>query len=190
MGRTSRGTTADGGHRALPRTRVRECDRRPDRRAGRPGPTDVFPLFRRQRDVLFADSDRLPEMLAEALRRADPALDTIRGVDPALAEVGAMLGAQVATHAVQRREVIARSPEVQERGRTKFAAVAHAIGTELIRRGTERVNCGASSGRRGFQSSGPASTDGLTASRRVTCPFASMDAAVGGGAGSPTMNLS
>ena len=93
--------------------------------------------FADKRDVLFADSDRLPEMLAEALSRADPVLTPFDALVTALADVGAMLGAQVAPLAVQRREVIARSQELQERGRTKFAAVAHALGTELIRRGTE-----------------------------------------------------
>jgi AcrR family transcriptional regulator len=93
--------------------------------------------FADKRDVLFADSDQLPELLAEALSRADPALTPFEALITALAEVGAMLGAQVAQHAVQRREVIARSPELQERGRTKFAAVAHALGSEFVRRGTE-----------------------------------------------------
>ena len=93
--------------------------------------------FADKRDVLFADSERLPELLAEALRRADPALTSFEAVVTALVDVGATLGAQVATHAIDRREVIARSPELQERGRTKFAAVAHALAVELIRRGTE-----------------------------------------------------
>jgi hypothetical protein len=55
----------------------------------------------------------------------------------ALADAGAMLGPQVAPLAVQRREIIARSPELQERGRTKFAAVARALSEELTRRGSE-----------------------------------------------------
>jgi AcrR family transcriptional regulator len=93
--------------------------------------------FADKRDVLFADSDRLPELLAEALNRADPVLTPFDALVTALADVGAVLGARVAPHAAQRREVIARSPELQERGRTKFAAVALALGTELTRRGTE-----------------------------------------------------
>jgi len=93
--------------------------------------------FADKRDVLFADSDRLPELLAEALRRTDPVLTPFEALVTSLADVGTMLGAQVAPHAAQRREVIARSPELQERGRTKFAAVAHALRTELLHRGTE-----------------------------------------------------
>jgi AcrR family transcriptional regulator len=93
--------------------------------------------FADKRDVLFADSERLPELLAEALRRADPELTPFEAMLTALADVGAMVGARVAAHAVERREIIARSPELQERGRTKLAAVAHALGTALMLRGTE-----------------------------------------------------
>ena len=87
--------------------------------------------------MLFAGSERLPGLLAEALSRADPELTPFEALLTALADVGAVLGAQVALHAVQRREVIARSPELQERGRTKFADVADALAAELVRRGCE-----------------------------------------------------
>ena len=93
--------------------------------------------FTDKRDVLFAGSERLPELLGEALRRADPELTAFAALLTALADVGAVLGAQVATHAVQRREVIAHSPELQERGRTKFAAVADALADALVDRGSE-----------------------------------------------------
>ena len=93
--------------------------------------------FADKRDVLFAGSDQLPELLAEALRRVDPEVAPFEAVVTALGDVGATLGAQIASHAVQRREVIARSPELQERGRTKFAAVARALSIELVGRGTE-----------------------------------------------------
>jgi len=93
--------------------------------------------FTDKRDVLFAGSERLPGLLAEALSRADPELAPFEALLAALADVGAVLGAQVASHAVQRREVIARSPELQERGRTKFAAVADALAAELVQRGSD-----------------------------------------------------
>jgi AcrR family transcriptional regulator len=93
--------------------------------------------FADKRDVLFGDSDRLPELLAGALSRTDPLLTPFEALVAALADVGATLGVQVAPLAVQRREVIARSPELQERGRTKFAAVAHALSAELVRRGSD-----------------------------------------------------
>jgi AcrR family transcriptional regulator len=93
--------------------------------------------FTDKRDVLFAGSERLPGLLAEALKRAAPELTPFEALLTALTDVAAVLGAQVALHAVQRREVIARSPELQERGRTKFAAVADVLAAELVRRGSE-----------------------------------------------------
>jgi AcrR family transcriptional regulator len=93
--------------------------------------------FTDKRDVLFAGSERLPGLLVEALSRADPELAPFEAVLTALAGVGAVLGAEVGSHAAQRREVIARSPELQERGRTKFAAVADALAAELVRRGSD-----------------------------------------------------
>lgn len=38
---------------------------------------------------------------------------------------------------MHRREVIARSPELRERGRTKFAAVGDALAAGLIQRGSD-----------------------------------------------------
>ena len=93
--------------------------------------------FTDKRDVLFAGSERLPGLLAQALARADPELAPFDALITALADVGAILGDRVAPHAVQRREVIARSPELQERGRTKFAAVADALAAGLIQRGSD-----------------------------------------------------
>ena len=93
--------------------------------------------FTDKRDVLFAGSERLPEVLADALGRADPELTPFEAMLTALTDVGAVLGAQVASHAAQRRAVVAASPELQERGRTKFAAVADALAAELVQRGSE-----------------------------------------------------
>lgn len=94
--------------------------------------------FADKRDVLFAGSERLPGLLAEALSRADPELTPFEALLTALDDVGAVLGARVAVLAEQRREVIARSPELQERGRTKFAEVADALAAGLVRRGCEQ----------------------------------------------------
>jgi AcrR family transcriptional regulator len=93
--------------------------------------------FTDKRDVLFAGSERLPGLLAEALGRANPTLTPFEALITALADVGAVLGARVAPHAAQRREVIARSPELQERGRTKFAAAADALAAALHQRGMD-----------------------------------------------------
>ena len=93
--------------------------------------------FADKRDVLFAGSDRLPGLLAEALSRVDPQLPSFEALVTALADVGTVLGTQVVQHAAQRREIIAASPELQERGRTKFAAVADALAAQLVQRGSE-----------------------------------------------------
>ena len=94
--------------------------------------------FADKRDVLFAGSERLPGMLAEALRVTDPELTPFEAMLTAFDEVGAVLAAQVAASAQQRREVIARSPELQERARTKIASVVDALAAELVRRGCEQ----------------------------------------------------
>ena len=86
--------------------------------------------------VLFAGSEQLPGLVAEALSHADPQLSPFEALLTALADVGAVLGTQVAPHAMQRREIIVRSPELQERGRTKSAALADALATELMHRGS------------------------------------------------------
>lgn len=93
--------------------------------------------FTDKRDVLFAGSERLPGLLAEAVGRTDPKLTPLEALLTGLAEVGEALGARVAPYAAERREVIARSPELQERGRTKFAAIADALAATLLQRGVE-----------------------------------------------------
>lgn len=96
--------------------------------------------FTDKRDVLFAGSERLPPALAEALLGADSELSPFEALMTALAEVGAELADRVAPHAAQRRAVIAGSPELQERGRTKFAAVADALAAALRQRGVEALH--------------------------------------------------
>jgi AcrR family transcriptional regulator len=91
--------------------------------------------FTDKRDVLFAGSEELPGLLAGALRAADPDLGPFEALVTAFAEVGEVLGPRVAPHAAQRRAVIAGSPELQERGRTKSAAVTEALVSVLRERG-------------------------------------------------------
>jgi AcrR family transcriptional regulator len=93
--------------------------------------------FADKRDVLFAGSEQLPPALAGALEAADPRLGPFEALLTALTEVGAEIADRVAPHAAQRRAVIAASPELQERGRTKFADVTNALTAALIARGVE-----------------------------------------------------
>jgi AcrR family transcriptional regulator len=96
--------------------------------------------FTDKRDVLFAGSEQLPPALAEALLAADTELSPFEALLTALTGVGAELADRVAPHAAQRRAVIAGSPELQERGRTKFAAVADALAAALRQRGVEALS--------------------------------------------------
>jgi AcrR family transcriptional regulator len=93
-----------------------------------------FRYFPDKREVLFAGSERLPEAVREAIL-ADTANGTpLAAALDALAAVGIHL-----THdpeqAARRRRLIAASTELQERERTKLAAVAFAVEQALHARG-------------------------------------------------------
>ena len=96
--------------------------------------------FADKRDVLFAGADQLPPALATAVLAVDPALSPYTASVTALAGVGAELADRVAPLAAQRRAVVAGSPELQERGRTKFADVAVALAGALGQRGVDAAN--------------------------------------------------
>jgi len=91
--------------------------------------------FTDKRDVLFAGSERLPIALADAVLHADDALPPFGALLAALVEIGELLPSRV-PHAAQRRAVVKASPELQERERTKFAAVTDALADALQQRGT------------------------------------------------------
>ena len=92
--------------------------------------------FADKRDVLFAGSEELPVALADAVGRADPALSPFEAMLSALAEVGDLLADRV-QHPAEHSAIVQASPELQERGRTKFAEVTGALGAALEQRGTE-----------------------------------------------------
>jgi AcrR family transcriptional regulator len=91
--------------------------------------------FADKRDVLFAGSEMLPVALADAVLEADAALTPFEALLTALEQVGGVLADRVAHHAAQRRAIVAASPELRERGRTKFADVAEALAGALRQRG-------------------------------------------------------
>jgi len=91
--------------------------------------------FTDKRDVLFAGSERLPAVLARSVRDADSTLAPFEAILSALVELADML-ADEAPLAAQQRAVVQASPELQERGRTKFAAVTDAVADALRDRGT------------------------------------------------------
>ena len=92
-----------------------------------------FRYFPDKREVLFAGSDQLPPAIIDAVLASREqgafavALDAVRRVGGLLVE-----GAE---QTAERRAVIESSPELQERERTKVAAVTAAIGDGLLRRG-------------------------------------------------------
>ncbi|MEU7381706.1 MULTISPECIES: helix-turn-helix domain-containing protein [unclassified Streptomyces] len=92
-----------------------------------------FRYFPDKREVLFAGSERLPPTLAEAVLAADPNAAPLAAVLDALARVGAELVEHV-DGAAERRAVIDASPELQERERTKTAAITAAIRDALKQR--------------------------------------------------------
>ncbi|MEU6609407.1 TetR/AcrR family transcriptional regulator [Streptomyces shenzhenensis] len=97
-----------------------------------------FRYFPDKREVLFAGSEHLPPALAEAILAADPDTAPLTAALDALARVGAQLTERM-DGATQRRAVIDASPELQERERTKTAAITEAIRDALIQR---QVNTG------------------------------------------------
>jgi len=90
--------------------------------------------FTDKRDVLFAGSEQLPAVLAAAVARADPDLAPFTALLTALTEVGDLVADE---HAAERRAIVQASPELQERGLTKFAAVTSALAAALEQRGAE-----------------------------------------------------
>jgi AcrR family transcriptional regulator len=92
-----------------------------------------FRYFPDKREVLFAGSERLPPALAEAVLTAASEAAPFAAVLDALGRVGTQLVQEV-DGVPERRAVIDSSPELQERERTKTAAVTEAIRSALVRR--------------------------------------------------------
>ncbi|MFC1401883.1 MULTISPECIES: TetR/AcrR family transcriptional regulator [Streptacidiphilus] len=91
--------------------------------------------FADKRDVLFAGSDQLPAVLADAVLTADAGLTPFEALLSSLERVGDTVAARVAPHAAQRQAIVDSSTELKERGRTKFAAVSDALDAALQQRG-------------------------------------------------------
>lgn len=95
-----------------------------------------FRYFPDKREVLFAGSDGLPPALAEAVAAADASLPPLAAVLDAFTRVGAELVEHL-DHVAERRAVIEASAELQERERTKTAALGEAVEAALRGRGVE-----------------------------------------------------
>ena len=84
--------------------------------------------------MLFAESDQLPAVMAAAVERADPDLAPFEAMLTALTEVGDLVPDE---HAAERRAIVQASPELQERGLSKFAAITSALAAALEQRGAD-----------------------------------------------------
>lgn len=93
-----------------------------------------FRYFPDKREVLFAGSERLPAAVTDAIRAVDPTVAPWPAVLSAIADIGERL-AELAEDTDVRRAVIAASPELQERERTKMASVTAALRDGLEERG-------------------------------------------------------
>ncbi|MFF1922159.1 TetR/AcrR family transcriptional regulator [Streptomyces sp. NPDC058221] len=100
-----------------------------------------FRYFPDKREVLFAGSERLPVAVAEAVLGADEAASPLSAALDGLARVGAQLVAFI-DRAADRRAVIDSSAELQERERTKMAAVTTAVEDALKRRNVDAAKAG------------------------------------------------
>ncbi|MBB4783201.1 AcrR family transcriptional regulator [Streptomyces rapamycinicus] len=92
-----------------------------------------FRYFPDKREVLFAGSERLPAAIREAVLDAPRTGSPLSATLQALARVGTTLIEHI-DRTAERRAVIASSPELQERERTKLAAVTSAIQDALLQR--------------------------------------------------------
>jgi AcrR family transcriptional regulator len=92
-----------------------------------------FRYFADKREVLFGGSDQLAGAVATAVHAVDPAVSPIDTVLQALSSVGSAL-AELSVRSADRRAVIAASPDLQERERTKLAMLTTALADAMAQR--------------------------------------------------------
>ena len=93
-----------------------------------------FRHFPDKREVLFANAGRLPVAVGEAVLTAGADVPALTAALHALTEAGTYLTEHV-EHARERLEIIKASPELQERDRSKSAALSAALHRALEQRG-------------------------------------------------------
>ena len=97
-----------------------------------------FRYFPDKREVLFAGSERLAPEIERRLTSAGGGAPTVADVWRVLADAGAMLLAQRGAERLrqqQRSELIAATPELQERDHAKTADIAAAIASAFTHHG-------------------------------------------------------
>jgi AcrR family transcriptional regulator len=128
-GRLAKAALALYGERGFEQTTVAEI-------AKRAGLTErtFFRHFADKREVLFAGSGALEELLVSAVAGAPDAASPMDAVAAALEAAGALLQER-REFSRQRQSVIAANPELQERELIKLASLAAAITDALRQRG-------------------------------------------------------
>ena len=95
-----------------------------------------FRHFADKREVLFAGSELLLDLLAHEVAAAPPATAPLDAVASALEAAGTMIQ-QRREWATRRQAVIAANPELRERELSKLAAMASVLAEGLRRRGVK-----------------------------------------------------
>lgn len=94
-----------------------------------------FRHFTDKREVLFAGSKQLQELLVDAVDGAPAGAAPVDAVAAALLAAGAVFNDERHDYARRRHAVIAANAELRERELVKMAALASAVGGALRRRG-------------------------------------------------------
>ncbi|MFF3611477.1 TetR family transcriptional regulator [Streptomyces sp. NPDC002580] len=135
-GRLSRAALELYVERGFDRTSVAEI-------AERAGLTErtFFRHYADKREVLFAGSDELREVLARAVAQAPGSATPMDAVAAALEDAAAVLEARQ-EHARQRQSVIDANSELQERELIKLASLSSALADALRLRGVDEASAG------------------------------------------------
>ena len=130
-GRLEQAALALYGERGFEQTTVAEI-------AARAGLTErtFFRHFADKREVLFAGSGSLQDLLVSTLASTPDSVAPIDAVAAALQAAGALLQ-EGRDFALQRQAVIAANPELQERELIKLASLSGALADTLRRRGVK-----------------------------------------------------
>jgi AcrR family transcriptional regulator len=93
-----------------------------------------FRYFADKREVLFAGAEALEERFVTAVAGAPESASPLDAVAAGLDAVGAMFE-ELREHATRRQQIIAATPELQERELIKLASLAAAVAAALRGRG-------------------------------------------------------
>jgi AcrR family transcriptional regulator len=94
-----------------------------------------FRHFADKREVLFAGSNDLRDLLVSAVASAPSSAKPIEAVTAGLLAAGVMFNDERRDHSMRRQSIIAANSELRERELIKLAALASAIADALRRRG-------------------------------------------------------